>query len=106
MNEDNIDTSTVQRRLIFNLSASFAEFERELIRERTMAGLKAARENGRIGGRKSGLTPEVQRKALAVYQITNRNRPKEQRMSVPELAKAINVSRATYYRYIDWVKEY
>ena len=49
---DNIDTTTIQGRLIFNLFASFAEFERELIRERTLAGLKRARENGRIGGKK------------------------------------------------------
>lgn len=105
---DNIDTTTIQGRLIFNLFASFAEFERELIRERTMAGLKAARENGRVGGKKSGLTPDAQKKALAVYHFTieNRKKPKEQRMSVPELAKTVNISRATYYRYLEWAKNY
>jgi DNA invertase Pin-like site-specific DNA recombinase len=105
---DNIDTTTIQGRLIFNLFASFAEFERELIRERTLAGLKAARENGRIGGRKPGLPPEAQRKALAVYHFTEQNqkKSKEQRMSVPELAKAVDISRATYYRYIEWAKKH
>ena len=60
---DSIDTTTVQGRLTFNIFASFAEFERELIRERTMAGLQAARERGRIGGRKKGLSPEAKRTA-------------------------------------------
>jgi DNA invertase Pin-like site-specific DNA recombinase len=105
---DNIDTTTIQGRLVFNIFASFAEFERELISERTRAGLKAARENGRVGGKKPGLTPEAQRKALAVYHFTleNRKKPKEERMSVIELAKAIDVSRATYYRYMDWAKKH
>lgn len=105
---DNIDTTTIQGRLIFNLFASFAEFERELIRERTRAGLKSARENGRIGGKKPGLTPEAKRKALAVYHFTveNRKKPKEQRMSINELAKAVGISRASYYRYIEWAKNH
>ena len=105
---DNIDTTTIQGRLIFNLFASFAEFERELIRERTLAGLKTARENGRTGGKKPGLTPEAQRKAVAVYHFTteNRRKPREQRMSVPELAKAVDISRATYYRYMEWAKNH
>ena len=48
---DPIDTSTSQGRLIFNRLASVAEFERDIIRERTLVGLKAARARGRIGGR-------------------------------------------------------
>jgi DNA invertase Pin-like site-specific DNA recombinase len=51
---DNIDTSTPQGRLIFNLFATFAEFERELISERTKAGLKAARAKGHFAGRNRG----------------------------------------------------
>ena len=66
---DSIDTTTVTGRLTFNIFASFAEFERELIRERTMAGLQAARERGRIGGRKKGLSPEAKRTAYACYTI-------------------------------------
>ena len=66
---DNIDTTTVQGRLTFNIFASFAEFERELIRERTMAGLKAARKNGRFGGRKPGLSKENKIKAIAAYNL-------------------------------------
>ena len=48
---DPIDTTTPQGRLVFNIFASLAEFERDLIRERTQAGLKAARARGRKGGR-------------------------------------------------------
>src|ERR1035437_4291470 len=73
---DNIDTTTIQGRLIFNLFASFAEFERELIRDRTMAGLKRARENGRIGGKKKGLTEDAKKKAKAALSLTEENNKK------------------------------
>lgn len=104
---DNIDTTTIQGRLIFNLFASFAEFERELIRERTMAGLKRARENGRIGGKKKGLSPEAKKKAFAAWQLNERNNAivdRTQKLSIPDIAKTLNISRATFYRYLDWVK--
>nr|WP_185957540.1 recombinase family protein [Saccharicrinis carchari] len=55
--------------MTYNIFASFAEFERELIREHTMAGLQAARERGRIGGRKKGLSSETKRTAYACYTI-------------------------------------
>jgi DNA invertase Pin-like site-specific DNA recombinase len=103
---DNIDTTTPQGRLIFNLFASFAEFERELIRERTMAGLKRARENGRIGGRKKGLPDAPKKVATAALLLTgrNNNKPPQERISVEDLAKILNISRATYYRYLDFDK--
>ncbi|SMO91807.1 Site-specific DNA recombinase [Saccharicrinis carchari] len=97
---DSIDTTTVQGRLTFNIFASFAEFERELIRERTMAGLQAARERGRIGGRKKGLSPEAKRTAYACYQLWE-----DKSRTISEILKIVNVSRATFYRYIAWVKE-
>lgn len=56
---DPIDTTTAQGRLIFGIFASLAEFERELIRERTQAGLKSARARGRKGGRPKGLTQRL-----------------------------------------------
>jgi DNA invertase Pin-like site-specific DNA recombinase len=104
---DNIDTTTPQGRLIFNLFASFAEFERELIRERTLAGLKRARENGRIGGKKKGLSPEAKKKAYAALHLTEQNnlKPVENRISINDIAKVLEVSRATYYRYIDFAKK-
>ena len=57
--KDGIDTCTATGRFTFNIFASLAEFEREIIRERTMAGLEAARSRGRKGGRPSGLTKEA-----------------------------------------------
>ena len=61
---DPVDTTTAQGRLIFNIFGSLAEFEHELIKERTIAGLEAAREKGKIGGRPKGLTKKAQNIAL------------------------------------------
>lgn len=96
---DNIDTTTAQGRLIFNIFASFAEFERELISERTKAGLKAAREKGRVGGRKPGLTDLAKTKAWAAHQLYE-----QQELSIAEILKQLNISRATFYRYLEWAK--
>ena len=63
--EDPIDTTTAQGRLAFNIFASLAEFERELIRERTQAGLSAARARGRKGGRPRGLPAKAEKTAYA-----------------------------------------
>lgn len=103
---DNIDTTTPQGRLIFNLFASFAEFERELIRERTMAGLKRARENGRIGGRAKGLSDKAKKTAYAIYHLTeeNNNKPPKDRLSIEEMCGVFHISRATFYRYLDFAK--
>jgi DNA invertase Pin-like site-specific DNA recombinase len=61
---DSIDTTTPQGKLTFHLFASLAEFERDIIRERTKAGLEAARARGRKGGRPKGLSKEAQDKAM------------------------------------------
>jgi len=60
---DPIDTSTAQRRMVFGIFASLAEFERELIRERTQAGLTSARARGRKSGRPKGMTQAAIEKA-------------------------------------------
>ena len=60
---ENIDTTTSGGMLVFNIFGSLAQFERDLIRERTHAGLKAARERGRPGGRRPVVTPDKLRKA-------------------------------------------
>jgi DNA invertase Pin-like site-specific DNA recombinase len=60
---DAIDNITPQGRLFFNISASFAEFERDLIRERTKLGLEAARARGRKGGSRQGTTKDAEQKA-------------------------------------------
>ncbi len=94
---DSIDTTTAQGRLTFNLFASFAEFEREMISERTKAGLDAARKQGRVGGRKKGISKENQIKAFAILSMLE-----DQDKSVAEIQKALSLSKVTYYRYKNW----
>ena len=87
-----IDTSTASGRLVFGIFAALAEYERELIRERTIAGLKSARARGKVGGRKFGLTKNQVKMALASMQNRDTN--------VSELCKELGVSRQTLYRYV------
>lgn len=67
-----LDTTSAGGRLLFHIAASFAEFERDLIRERTLMGLAAAREQGRVGGRPRAMTPEklAAAKALLAEKVT------------------------------------
>ncbi|MEG2162498.1 recombinase family protein [Chryseobacterium sp.] len=92
---DNIDTTTPQGRLFFNISASFAEFEKDLIRERTKAGLEAARERGKKGGRRKGLSKEAQQKAIIAENYYN-----EGIKSVNEIATDLKISKMTLYKYL------
>lgn len=92
---DNIDTTTPQGRLFFNISASFAEFEKDLIRERTKAGLVAARERGKKGGRRKGLSKEAQQKAIIAENYYN-----EGIKSVNEIATDLKISKMTLYKYL------
>ncbi|GLO72559.1 multiple promoter invertase [Phaeobacter inhibens] len=88
-----IDTTTAAGRLSFGIFAALAEFESELIRERTMAGLAAARARGRKGGRKFALSKAQVRMAQAA--MANRD------TSVSELCKELGVKPVTLYRYVD-----
>lgn len=92
---DPIDTTSAQGRLLFNLFASLAEFERELIRERTHAGLSAARARGRVGGRPKGLPPQAAATALAAETLY-----RERRLSVSAIAKKLHISKSTLYSYL------
>jgi len=92
---DPIDTTTASGRLIFGVFASLAEFERELIRERTLAGLEAARARGRKGGRPEGLTKEAERKAIVAEILY-----KERKLSVHEIARELSISKTTLYKYL------
>jgi DNA invertase Pin-like site-specific DNA recombinase len=87
---DGIDTTTTMGRFTFHLLGAIAEMERDLIRERTNAGLAAARARGRKGGRKPLLTPKKLDAARALLQDRNRN--------VGEVAKQLGVGRTTLYR--------
>ena len=80
-------------RLSFGIFAALAEFENELIRERTMAGLEAARARGRKGGRKFALTKSQVRMAQAA--MAKRD------TSVSELSKELGIRPASLYRYVD-----
>lgn len=79
-------------KLIFNIFASMAQFERDLISERTKAGLKAARSRGKLGGRKKKLNDKKLRQAKAMYDAKT--------MSVTEICETLGVSRPTFYKYI------
>jgi len=92
---DPIDTTTSQGRLVFNIFACLAEFERDLIQERTQAGLKAARARGRTGGRPKGLSEQAQRKAIAAEALY-----KEGQLSIVEICNNLNISKATLYKYL------
>ena len=89
--QESIDTTTSGGKLIFHLFASLAEFERDLIRERTNAGLSAARARGRNGGRPKGVDAKKQKAALALK--------KEAAHSIREICAIVGISRNTYYKY-------
>ncbi|MBI2785076.1 MAG: recombinase family protein [Legionella longbeachae] len=91
---DPIDTTTAQGRLIFNIFGSLAEFERELIRERTLAGLEAVRLRGKKG-RPAGLSTSAQGKAHSSELLY-----KEGKLSVTELCMQLDLSKATFYKYL------
>lgn len=92
---DPIDTTTAQGRLVFNIFACLAEFERDVIKERTQAGLQAARARGRTGGRPKGLSAPAQRKAIAAEALY-----KEGKLSVVEICENLSMSKATLYKYL------
>jgi DNA invertase Pin-like site-specific DNA recombinase len=92
---DPIDTTTAQGRLVFNIFGSLAEFERELIRERTLAGLEAARLRGKKGGRPAGLSKYAQVKAHSSELLY-----KEGKLSVAEICMQLDLSKATFYKYL------
>ena len=92
---DPIDTSTSQGRLIFNIFASLAEFERDVIRERTMAGLKAARVRGRVGGRPPGISKDAEKTAIAAEVLY-----KEGELEVNEICRKLRISKPTLYKYL------
>ena len=85
-----IDTSTPGGRLIFHVFGALAEFERDLIRERTLAGLTAARARGRVGGRPTVWTPAKLSTARSMRASGD--------YDVSSIAKVLGVSRASVYR--------
>ena len=92
---DPVDTTSAQGRLIFNIFASLAEFERDLIRERTQAGLEAARARGRKGGRPRGLSKKAEATAMAVETLY-----RERQLSVQGICDQLGISKPTLYSYL------
>jgi DNA invertase Pin-like site-specific DNA recombinase len=89
---ENIDTTTSGGKLIFHIFGALAEFERNLIRERTQAGLTTARARGRKGGRPIALNNRQISIARALYT--------DKQHSIAEICRALKISRATLYRSI------
>ena len=92
---DPIDTTTAQGRLVFRIFASLAEFEREVIRERTLAGLASARRRGKLLGRPKGLTKAAEQTARIAESLY-----KEEKYSVEQIAKELTISKTTLYKYL------
>lgn len=94
--QESIDTTSSSGMLIFHLFGALAEFERNLTRERTQAGLQAARARGRKGGRPKVLNKDKQALAVQLYD--------ERKHTVAQICELMGVSKPTLYKYIDSVK--
>lgn len=90
--QESIDTTTSSGKLVFHIFAALAEFERNLIRERTNAGLAAARARGRLGGRKKSLNAKERKRAVEMYQRKNQ--------TVKQICEMMNITKPTLYAYI------
>ena len=89
--QDNIDTTTPTGKLTFHLFAALAEFERDIIRARTNAGLEAARARGRKGGRPKGLSQKAKDKARLAESLYN-----EKERSIAEICDYLSISRCHF----------
>lgn len=90
--QENLDTTTSGGKLVFHIFCSLAEFERSLIRERTRAGLEAARSRGRRGGRPRRMDAKKIATARAMQASGD--------VPIAEICRVLGVSRATFYRYV------
>jgi DNA invertase Pin-like site-specific DNA recombinase len=88
--ENNIDTTTPMGMVLFSMSAAFAEMERELIRERIIAGLDAAHKKGRKGGRPRALNAEKSKMLMSLI--------KTDEFSVKKICEMVGISKSVYYR--------
>jgi DNA invertase Pin-like site-specific DNA recombinase len=91
--QENIDTTTANGQLFFHIFGAIAQFERELIRERTLAGLQSARARGRLGGRPQALDARPRALAVTLYH--------ESSTAVKDICATLGISKATLYRYVD-----
>ena len=91
---ENIDTTTPGGKLIFHVFGSLAEFERDLIRERTQAGLLAARARGRNGGRPKSPFSDEKKLAMAQKMYTDKTIP------VKDILTNLGIKKTTFYKYL------
>ena len=94
---ETIDTRTPTGKLTFHLFGALAEFERNLIRERTQAGLAAARARGRLGGRPKALDSDKRQLAVELYH--------QKKMSVGKICTMLGISKPTLYSYVRAAQE-
>jgi DNA invertase Pin-like site-specific DNA recombinase len=87
-----IDTTSPSGKLTFHIFAALAEFERQLIHERTQAGLRAARARGRVGGRPKALAEGKRQRAVELYQA--------KQLTVKEICEMMGISKPTLYAYV------
>ena len=92
---DPIDTTTPQGKLTFHLFAALSEFERDIIRERTFAGLASARARGRVGGRPKGLSEKAQHTAIIAAKLYE-----ERELSIKNICEQLSISKMTFYNYL------
>lgn len=93
--QEGMDTSTPTGKMIFQVFGAVAEFERNLIRERTNAGLAAARSRGRIGGRPKGLSKKAEQTSRIAESLWN-----EGKLLPLEICEQLSISKSTLYRYL------
>lgn len=96
---ETLDTSTAMGKFAFQIVCCFAEMERNVIIERTRAGLAAAKKRGKQGGRPKGLSDEAKKKAILAAELYKQYEIDPQ-YSINELCEIIGISKATFYRYI------
>lgn len=90
--QDGFDTSTASGKMVFSVIGAMAEYERNLIRERTMAGLAAARARGRMGGRPQALDESQVKVVIALAEAGE--------LTIKQICEQVGCSRSTYYRQV------
>ncbi len=89
---DGIDTSSPTGKFFFHIIGAFSELERDLIRERTRAGLIAAKKRGRVGGQPRAIDPKTFKSALSLYKSND--------LSIREICTSLNINSRTLARYL------
>lgn len=95
--QEALDTTTPSGKLTFHIFGALAEFERQLIQERTQAGLRVARARGRLGGRPKALPAEKRQWAVQLYQ--------EKKIAVKHICELMGISKPTLYAYVRQAQE-